>query len=242
MKKILSVLLTALLLVSLAASAFTEDGDAVDCSRSGIMIPKTAAVASHSENVVERPGGVVCHDPIITEVELRYFPADLIHENNIKRTIRALEFHRQTGQKISVHNALEKARMSPYNFAYFVLNDDREKVYDRINRRVDLMMEEGLEEEVRSLYRKGLRRDMVSMQGLGYREMLAYLDGETDSAEAVRLIKRNTRHFAKRQLTWFRRERDVIWMNRQDYPDGDSAILREMIRILEEKEIIPLQP
>ena len=168
--------------------------------------------------------------------------AGLIHENNIKRTIRALEFHRQTGQKISVHNALEKARMSPYNFAYFVLNDDREKVYDRINRRVDLMMEEGLEEEVRSLYRKGLRRDMVSMQGLGYREMLAYLDGETDSAEAVRLIKRNTRHFAKRQLTWFRRERDVIWMNRQDYPDGDSAILREMIRILEEKEIIPLQP
>ena len=117
--------------------------------------------------------------------------AGLIHENNIKRTIRALEFHRQT---------------------------------------------------VRSLYRKGLRRDMVSMQGLGYREMLAYLDGETDSAEAVRLIKRNTRHFAKRQLTWFRRERDVIWMNRQDYPDGDSAILREMIRILEEKEIIPLQP
>lgn len=167
--------------------------------------------------------------------------AALIHENNIKRTIRALEFNRQTGQKISVHNEQERARTSPYNFAYFVLNDDREKVYDRINRRVDLMMEEGLEAEVGRLHEKGLKRDMVSMQGLGYREMLAYLDGETDREEAVRLIKRNTRHFAKRQLTWFRREKDVIWMNRQDYPSGDSAILEEMIRILEEKGIISRQ-
>lgn len=163
--------------------------------------------------------------------------ARAIHPNNIKRTIRALEFHYQTGGRISEHNARERSRTSPYNFAYFVLNDDRAKVYARIDARVDEMLREGLEDEVRALKAEGLTEDMVSMQGLGYAEMLTYLDGRCSYGEAVRLIKRNTRHFAKRQITWFKREKEVIWMDRGAFGD-DGVLLDEMLRILKEKNIL----
>ncbi len=129
-----------------------------------------------------------------------------IHAHNIKRVIRAIEFYEKTGKKISDHNREQRQNTSPYNVAYFVLNDNRERIYERINARTDQMMAQGLEEEVRALWESGCRRDMVSMQGLGYKEMLAYLEGEISLDEAVYLIKRDTRHFAKRQLTWFRRE------------------------------------
>ncbi len=142
--------------------------------------------------------------------------ADIIHPNNIKRVIRALEYYEQTGGKISVHNETEHQRLSPYDFRYFVLTDDRSAIYERIDRRVDRMMEEGLLEEVIFLKEKGYPRSSVSMQGIGYKELLAYLDGECTLDEAVYLIKLNTRHFAKRQLTWFRREKDVIWIDRRE--------------------------
>ena len=161
-----------------------------------------------------------------------------IHANNIKRTIRALEFYHQTGRRISEHNAQERERKSPYNFAYFVLNDDRARVYDRIDRRVDLMMEEGLEEEVRRLKDAGMTQDMVSMKGLGYAEILHYLDGDYPLEEAVRLIKRNTRHFAKRQITWFKREKEVTWIDRGLYEEDESRILEAMLQVLREKGII----
>ena len=161
-----------------------------------------------------------------------------IHPNNSKRVIRALEYYHMTGQPISAHNEEEHQKTSPYDFAYFVLTDDRKTLYDRIDRRVDLMIEKGLVEEVRALYDKGYRRDMVSMQGLGYKEILDYLEGTCTLEEAVYVIKRETRHFAKRQLTWFRRERDVIWLNRPDYAGGDSKILEKMLTMLEEKGII----
>ena len=132
-----------------------------------------------------------------------------IHANNIKRVIRALEFYHETGTQISQHNEQERQKVSPYNAAYFVLNDDRSAIYQRINRRVDLMMEAGLVEEVEKLRKSGCTRDMVSMQGLGYKEILDYLEGICPLEEAVYTIKRDTRHFAKRQLTWFKRERDV---------------------------------
>ena len=164
--------------------------------------------------------------------------AKMIHPNNIKRTIRALEFHHQTGKKISEHNAQEREKESPYNFAYFVLNDDRQKVYARINARVDAMMRDGLENEVKTLKEAGLTKDMVSMQGLGYAEMLQYLDGGYPLCEAVRLIKRNTRHFAKRQITWFKREKEVIWMDRGSFDNDDNKILDAMLRILTQKGII----
>ena len=160
-----------------------------------------------------------------------------IHANNTKRVIRALEYYRMTGQPISAHNEQEHQKVSPYNFAYFVLTDDRKHLYDRIDYRVDLMMKKGLVDEVKNLYDMGYHKDMVSMQGLGYKELLSYLDGECSLEEAVYIIKRETRHFAKRQLTWFRRERDVIWLDKSAYQYHDQQILADMCRMLQEKGI-----
>lgn len=163
--------------------------------------------------------------------------AQNIHANNVKRVIRALEFYHLTGEKISEHNEIERQKESPYQFCYFVLNDDREKLYERINLRVDLMMKEGLVEEVRALKEMGCSRDMVSMQGLGYKEILDYLDGTISLDEAVYRIKRDTRHFAKRQLTWFRRERDVIWLNKPEFNYENEKILAYMKQKMTENKI-----
>lgn len=161
-----------------------------------------------------------------------------IHAHNIKRVIRAIEFYEKTGKKISEHNREQRGNDSPYNFAYFVLTDGREKIYQRINDRVDLMMERGLLEEVRALRESGCRKDMVSMQGLGYKELLSYLEGEISLDEAVYLIKRDTRHFAKRQLTWFRREKEVIWIDKTVFDQDSQKILRFMQDFLRERGII----
>lgn len=158
-----------------------------------------------------------------------------IHANNVKRVIRALEFYEKTGTPISAHNAAERAKESPYGFAYFVLTDKRENLYARIDARVDAMMEQGLLDEVKALKEMGYTRDMVSMQGLGYKELLAYLDGECSLEEAVYVIKRDTRHFAKRQLTWFRRERDVIWVDKSAFGYNDENILKYMLEEIEKR-------
>lgn len=155
--------------------------------------------------------------------------AEMIHPNNIKRVIRALEFYEQTGKRISEHNETQRQRESPYAFAYFVLTDDRAHLYERINRRVDQMIEEGLVNEVQALKDKGYTKQLVSMQGLGYKEILDYLDGNCTLEEAIYAIKRDTRHFAKRQLTWFKRERDVIWINKQSFGYDAEQILDEML-------------
>ncbi len=164
--------------------------------------------------------------------------AAAIHEHNIKRVIRALEFYRLTGKKISEHNEEQREKESPYNSAYFVLNDDRARLYARIEQRVDEMLKEGLLEEVVRLKEMGCHRGLVSMQGLGYKEMLACLDGEYTFQEAVDVLKRDTRHFAKRQLTWFRRERGVIWLNKEEYGYEEERLLSAMLNVLKEKEII----
>lgn len=161
--------------------------------------------------------------------------AETIHANNVKRVIRALEFYKLTGQKISEHNEKERAKKSPYEFCYFVLNDDRKLLYDRIDLRIDKMMEEGLLEEVSSLKNKGYTKDMVSMQGLGYKEILDYLNGECSLEEAIYILKRDTRHFAKRQLTWFRRERDVIWVDKNNYDHDEEKILEVMLSYVRER-------
>ena len=163
---------------------------------------------------------------------------ETIHENNIKRVIRALEFYHQNHTPISAHNEKEHQKTSPYRFAYFVLTDEREKLYRRIDQRVDLMMEQGLLTEVKTLYDMGCRKDMVSMQGLGYKEILDYLDGSCSLEEAVYVIKRETRHFAKRQLTWFRREKDVIWLDKSEFNDREDQMLQKMTDVLHEKGII----
>ena len=161
-----------------------------------------------------------------------------IHPHNIKRVIRALEFYHQTGRKISEHNETQRRKESPYNYAYFVLTDDRGRLYERIERRVDLMMEQGLLDEVRRLKERGVRRDSTAMQGLGYKELYAYLDGEYSLDEAVRIIKRDTRHFAKRQLTWFKREKDVIWADRSLIGQDEDKLAQYMLNNLRERKII----
>lgn len=164
--------------------------------------------------------------------------AQAIHENNVKRVIRALEYYHLTGEKISVHNERETKKESPYCFAYFVLNDEREKLYQRIEQRIDEMLENGLIEEVKALKRRGCTKDMVSMQGLGYKEILSYLDGEYSLEEAVYILKRDTRHFAKRQITWFKREHDVIWLEKPEFEYNETKILNYMLKICKEKGIL----
>ena len=164
--------------------------------------------------------------------------ADAIHANNVKRVIRALEFYHQTGQLISEHNATESAKTSPYNFAYFVLNIDRNVLYERIDKRVDIMLEQGLLQEVKYLKDElGLNKDLVSMQGLGYKEILQHLDGEISLEEAVYILKRDTRHFAKRQLTWFKREKDVTWVDK-DLLNTENSQLEFIINELKIRNII----
>lgn len=161
-----------------------------------------------------------------------------IHKNNVKRVIRAIEFYEKTGRKISAHNKEQRKNESPYRFAYFVLNDSRERIYQRIDKRVDLMMECGLVDEVRALQGLGCHGGMVSMQGLGYKQILSCLEGEISMDEAVYLIKRDTRHFAKRQLTWFRREKEVTWVQKDVFDYDSQKILGFMQDFLREKKII----
>lgn len=154
--------------------------------------------------------------------------AAAIHPNNQKRVIRALEFWELHGFPISQHNEQQRQRTSPYAFCYFVLTDERARLYEKIEARVDEMLSEGLVDEVSKLKAMGCHKGMVSMQGLGYKEILNYLEGSCTLEEAVYQIKRDTRHFAKRQLTWFGRERDVLWINKKDYDYSDLKILDYM--------------
>lgn len=157
-----------------------------------------------------------------------------IHPNNVKRVIRAIEYYEQTGKKISEHNETQRGRSSPYQFIYYVLSLPRPILYRRINHRVDIMREQGLVEEVRKLQERGCTREMVSMQGLGYKEILAAFDGRMTIDEAFEKIKLETRHFAKRQYTWFRRERDVTWIDKEDFED-EASLLQYCIDQVREK-------
>lgn len=186
------------------------------------------------ERLVEEKGAEYLHDLL---KQLDPDSAEAIHPNNSKRVIRALEYVKLTGDKISDHNEEQKTKCSPYNSCYFVLTKDRGKLYETINQRVDQMMEKGLLEEVKRLAAMGYTKDMVSMQGIGYKEILCYLEGDGTLEEAITLIKRDTRHYAKRQLTWFKRERDVIWVDKDNFSNEDE-ILSFFISKLKETDII----
>ena len=186
------------------------------------------------ERLAEEKGPEYLHEMLL---KVDPASAEAIHTNNIKRTIRALEYYHLTGEPISAHNAKERQKNSAYRSCYFVLNDERARLYQRIDQRVDEMLMQGFLDEVKSLREMGCRRDMVSMQGLGYKELLAHLDGECTYEEAVGRIKQSTRHFAKRQLTWFRREQEVIWINKQQFQYDDAQILEYMLTELAKRKI-----
>lgn len=169
---------------------------------------------------------------MLEEVDPEY--AAGIHPNNVKRVIRALEFYHENNMPLSEHNSEQKMNKSPYNFAYYVLNDDREVLYDRINKRVDKMFDNGLVDEVKGL---GLDKSSQSMQGIGYKEVLEYLNGNISEDECKELIKKNTRHFAKRQLTWFRHEKVVQMIDYRDFDRDIDKVLEYMLNDLKEKKI-----
>ena len=196
---------------------------------------KDTSYREELEKLAQTKGAEYLHDRL-REVDQNSSQA--IPANNVKRVIRALEYFHQTGEKISEHNEEQRKKVSPYNFSYFVLNDERAHLYERINLRVDQMINEGLVREVQSLKEKGYTRDMVSMQGLGYKEMLDYLDNKCSLEEAVEIIKRDTRHFAKRQITWFKRESDVTWIDKKEYDYNEERILKAMLQKLKERGII----
>lgn len=184
------------------------------------------ALRNELETIARQKGTRYLHD-MLKECDEK--AALEIHENNVKRVIRAIEFFKQTGKKISEHNETERSKKSAYDSCYFVLTDERQKLYENIDRRVDIMMENGLVAEVKQLLDIGCKRDSTAMQGLGYKEIISYLEGEITLDEAVYMIKRDTRHFAKRQLTWFRRERDVIWVEKNKFAYDDEKMLNYML-------------
>ena len=188
---------------------------------------------NYLQGIADTNGAEVLHD-MLKEADPE--SAAAIHANNVKRVIRALEFYKTTGRKISKHNSEQRAKESPYNFCYFVLNDKRETLYDRINRRVDIMFDNGLLDEVKHLSDMGLVKGDVAMQGIGYKEVFDYLEGRCDEVGLREMIKQDTRHFAKRQLTWFRREPSVTWVDFSQVRREDA--LTYMLEQLKEKEII----
>lgn len=183
------------------------------------------------ERTAKEKGAHFLHE-MLREIDPK--AAEEIHENNVKRVIRAIEYYRLTNEKISEHNELQRQKESPYDGVFFVLTDERERLYKNIDKRVDNMLVAGLVEEVKKLKDMGCHRNMVSMQGLGYKEILAYLDGEYDLEQAVHLIKRDTRHFAKRQLTWFRRERNVIWVDKAQFQHDVEKMIEFMVKRISE--------
>lgn len=151
--------------------------------------------------------------------------AQIIHFNDHKRMIRALEYYRQTGLPISEHNKGEQNKESPFDFCYFVLTDDRKRIYNRINERVDEMIDAGLVDEVKGLLSGKVTPENISMQGIGYKEIISYLEGVMSLDESIELIKKNSRHYAKRQLTWFKREKNAIFIDKRCDNDPLETIM-----------------
>ena len=154
--------------------------------------------------------------------------AKRLHPNNIKRIIRAIEFYKVSGVPISEHQERTKLKESRYDATMFLINHNREVLYDRINRRVDIMISDGLVDEVRSIMNMGYSRDLNSMQGIGYKEMIAYLEGEISLADTIDMIKQNSRRYAKRQLTWFRRDGRINMLSPDDAVNEALGILKKV--------------
>ena len=188
-----------------------------------------SVIRKELENEASLNGSAYMYEKLIA-VDPDY--AKTLHPNNVKKIIRALEYISLNGQLFSEHNTVEKSKKSPYDFRYFVLNDERQRLYNNIELRVDKMIDMGLVDEVRALYDNGYTKNMVSMQGLGYKELFDYFDGLCTLDEAIYNIKIRTRHFAKRQLTWFRGQEDVIFVNKQDYLYDDEKILEYMLEVI----------
>ena len=187
------------------------------------------------QKIYEEKGAGYLHD-MLKEIDEK--AANDIHPNNVKRVIRAIEYYKQTGSRISLHNEEQRAKKPLYDFVYFVLNDNRQAIYERIDKRVDEMISMGLLSEVKSLMDEGYDKSLVSMQGLGYKEFIPYFEGKCSLEECIAILKRDTRHFAKRQLTWFGREKEVTFVNINEFNSDKNLILKYMLDVIHNKNII----
>lgn len=157
-----------------------------------------------------------------------------IHPNNLRRVIRALEVYKNTGKTISEYQRESREREREYNTAYIGLTMDRQLLYSRINSRVDTMFEAGLIDEVKRLKEMGYTKNMVSMQGIGYKEIFDYLDNKCTIEETKEIIKQSSRRYAKRQLTWFRRDENIHWYEVDKYA-SIGELVKNIINYIEEK-------
>lgn len=151
--------------------------------------------------------------------------------NDVKRVIRALEVFRHTGKTISEYQRESRKKPIDYELAYIALTMDRQRLYERINHRVDLMFEQGLVEEVQKLALMGYTKDMVAMQGIGYKEIFDYFEGYFDLKELKNIIKQRSRNYAKRQLTWFRRDERIYWINLDTFGRIEEIIQNIILHI-----------
>ena len=154
-----------------------------------------------------------------------------IHPNNLKRVIRAIEVNHESGENIGDFKEDIKANPN-YNICMVALTRDREELYERINKRVDIMMEQGLVEEVTELLNKGYPKDLIAFKGLGYKEIIGYLEGEYTLDYAIEILKRDTRRYAKRQLTWFKRYEEANWFNLSQYTSTEKLIV-DIMKVVE---------
>lgn len=166
------------------------------------------------QSIADEKGNEYLHE-MLKDIDPESY--ERLHPNDTRRVIRALEVYKFTGKTISHFQEESKKAPSKYDFAFVGLAMDRQKLYDRINRRVDIMLEKGLVAEVQKLLDMGYDRSLVSMQALGYKEIVQYLMGEITLEEALFILKRDSRHYAKRQLTWFRRDERIQWFNIDEY-------------------------
>lgn len=173
------------------------------------------------ETLALEKGNVFLHS-MLKDIDLESYKN--IHPNNRKRVIRALEVYKITGKPFSSFKENEGKVLEEYDIYYYVLTMNREKLYERINRRVDVMIENGLLEEVKHLKDKGMTPDMQSMKGIGYKELLYYLNGDISLEKAIDMLKQGTRNYAKRQLTWFRRDSLVEFINKDVYNSEEEII------------------
>ena len=185
------------------------------------------------ESLAKEQGALVLHEQLrVVDPE----SAKAIHPNNVKRVIRALEYYKDTGTKISEHNAKEKEKRteneSPYDYTFFALSMDRATLYERINLRIDQMIEEGLVQEVKQFFEAGFSEDLPSMKAIGYKEFFPYFKGEQSLEDCIEKLKQNTRNYAKRQLTWFRHQADPIFIEVDELSFDAERITEEMLQIL----------
>lgn len=172
------------------------------------------------ENIAKNNGAEYLHK-MLEKADKK--SAEKIHTNNVKRVIRALEYHHLTGSTISQHNEQDKLRPPAYDCMYIGLTRNRDELYKRIDMRVDKMLAGGLLDEVKKLVGSGIKKNCTAMQALGYKELLWYMHGLLTYGEAVRILKRDSRHYAKRQLTWFNRNKNIHWINLSNYSHISDA-------------------